>query len=108
MSAEQIAALVQQLKPEFVKPLIEMTLKNSMLLKWKLVHVARKFGVIERDVEHKYLNINKLTELLKDTPVYEEAIHDVANTKLDFERTSDVLRQIQDNKIQIVISKLSP
>lgn len=108
VSAEQIAALVQQLKPEFVKPLIEMTLKNSMLLKWKLVHVARKFGVIERDVEHKYLNINKLTELLKDTPVYEEAIHDVANTKLDFERTSDVLRQIQDNKIQIVISKLSP
>jgi ATP-dependent Lhr-like helicase len=108
VSAEQIAALVQQLKPEFVKPLIEMTLKNSMLLKWKLVHVARKFGVIERDVEHKYLNINKLTELLKDTPVYEEAIHDIANTKLDFERTSDVLRQIQDNKIQIVTSKLSP
>ena len=108
VSAEQIVALVQQLKPEFVKPLIEMTLKNSMLLKWKLVHVARKFGVIERDVEHKYLNINKLTELLKDTPVYQEAIHDIANTKLDFERTSDVLRQIQENKIQVVTSKLSP
>jgi len=108
VSAEQIAELVRQLKPEFVKPLIEITLKNSMLLKWKLVHIARKFGVIERDVEHKYLNINKLTELLKDTPVYEEAINDIANNKLDFERTSDLLRRIQNAEIQVVTSKLSP
>jgi ATP-dependent helicase Lhr and Lhr-like helicase len=108
VSAEQIAELVRQLKPEFVKPLIEITLKNSMLLKWKLVHVARKFGIIERDVEHKYLNVNKLTELLKDTPVYEEALNDIANNKLDFERTSDLLRRIQNAEIQVVTSKLSP
>ncbi len=108
VSAEHIAELVRQLKPEFVKPLIEITLKNSMLLKWKLVHVARKFGVIERDVEHKYLNINKLTELLKETPVYEEAISDIATNKLDFKRTSKVLRRIQNNEIQVVTSKLSP
>ena len=108
VSAEQIAELVQQLKPEFVKPLIGITLKNSMLLKWKLVHVARKFGVIERDVEHKYLNVNKLTELLKDTPVYEEALNDIANNKLDFERTSDLLRRIQNAEIKVVTSKLSP
>jgi Lhr-like helicases len=108
VSAEQIAELVRQLKPEFVKPLIGITLKNSMLLKWKLVHVARKFGVIERDVEHKYLNVNKLTELLKDTPVYKEALNDIANNKLDFERTSDLLRRIQNAEIQVVTSKLSP
>jgi ATP-dependent Lhr-like helicase len=108
VSAEQIAELVRQLKPEFVQPLIGITLKNSMLLKWKLVHVARKFGVIERDVEHKYLNVNKLTELLKDTPVYKEALNDIANNKLDFERTSDLLRRIQNAEIQVVTSKLSP
>jgi ATP-dependent Lhr-like helicase len=108
VSAEQIAELVRQLKPEFVKPLIGITLKNSMLLKWKLVQVARKFGVIEREVEHKYLNVNKLAELLKDTPVYKEALNDITNNKLDFERTSDLLKQIQNAEIQVVTSKLSP
>jgi ATP-dependent Lhr-like helicase len=85
-----------------------MTLKNSMLLRWKLVHVARKFGVIERDAESKYLNINKLMDLLKDTPVYEEAIRDIAHDKLDLERTCHILREIQDGDIRVVTSKLSP
>ncbi len=108
LSAELIADLVRQLKPEFLKPLIEMTLKNSMLLKWKLVHVARKFGVIDRDAESKYFSINKLMDLLKDTPVYEEAIRDIVHDKLDLERTSHFLSEIQDGDIQVVTSKLSP
>lgn len=108
VSAEQIAELLRQMRPEFVKPLIDITLKNSVLLKWKLVHVARKFGVIERDVEYKYLNVNRLTELLKDTPVYKEAIRDIVNDKLDLERTSDLLRRVQDGDMKIVTSKLSP
>jgi ATP-dependent Lhr-like helicase len=108
LSAEVVADMLRQIKPEFVQPLIEITLKNSMLLKWKLVHIARKFGVIERDVEYKYLNVNRLTELLKDTPIYEEALRDIANSKLDLERTSDLFRRVQDGDIQIVTSKLSP
>ena len=108
LSAEVVADMLRQIRPEFVQPLIEITLKNSMLLKWKLVHIARKFGVIERDVEYKYLNVNRLTELLKDTPIYEEALRDIANSKLDLERTSDLFRRVQDGDIQIVTSKLSP
>jgi len=108
LSAELVAELVRQMKPEFLTPLIDMTLKNSMLLRWKLVHVARKFGVIERDAESKYFNINKLMDLLKDTPVYEEAIRDIAHDKLDLERTRHLLGEIQDGDIRVVTSKLSP
>ena len=108
LSAELVADLLRQMRPEFVQPLIEITLKNSMLLKWKLAQVSRKFGVIERDVEFKYLNINRLTELLKDTPVYEEAIRDIVNDKLDLERTSELFRRVKDGEITIVTSKLSP
>jgi ATP-dependent Lhr-like helicase len=96
------------MKPEFVQPLIEITLKNSMLLRWKLVHVARKFGVVERDAEYKYLNVNRLAELLKDTPIYEAAVRDIANSRLDLARTSDILRRIQDGDVIVVTSKLSP
>ncbi|HYA33954.1 MAG TPA: DEAD/DEAH box helicase [Candidatus Bathyarchaeia archaeon] len=108
VSAELIANVLRQIKPEFVKPLLEMTLKNSMLLKWKLAHVARKFGVIDRGVESQYFNIDKLTNLLKDTAVYEEALRDIADDKLDLDRTSRVLTQIQDGRLQVVTSKLSP
>lgn len=108
LSAETVANVLRQMKPEFVQPLIEITLKNSMLLRWKLVHVARKFGVVERDAEYKYLNVNKLAELLKDTPIYEAAVRDIANSRLDLARTSDILRRIQDGDVIVVTSKLSP
>jgi ATP-dependent Lhr-like helicase len=108
VSAELVADALRQIKPEYVPPLIEITLKNSMLMKWKLVQIARKFGVIERDVEYTHLNISRLTELLKDTPIYQEALRDIANTKLDVERTRNVFKRIQDGDIQIVTSKLSP
>ncbi len=108
ISVQDFVALLTQVKPEFLRPLLEITLKNSMLLKWKLTHVARKFGVIERDVDYQRLNINKLTELLKDTPVYEEALRDIIDDKLDLAKAAVLLEQIQEGAIEVVTSKLSP
>ncbi len=108
VSAQYAASLLKEVKPEFLKPLLEITLKNSMLLKWKLTHVARKFGVIERDVDYQRLNINKLTDLLKGTPVYDEALRDIVDDKLDLQKAAAVLGRIQTGSIEVVTSKLSP
>jgi len=108
LSAPSIASLLQQVKPEFLKPLIEITLKHSMLLKWKLVHVARKFGVVERDVDYKHLNVNKLVDLLRDTPVYQEAVRDIIEDKLDLARAGDLLKRIQEGTVEVHTSKPSP
>ncbi|MGZ4905128.1 MAG: DEAD/DEAH box helicase [Halobacteriota archaeon] len=108
VGTQSFVSLLKQVKPEFLRPLLEITLKNSMLLKWRLMHVARKFGVIERDVDYQRLNINKLTDLLKETPVYDEALRDIIDDKLDLVRAAAVLEGIQDRSVEVVTSKLSP
>jgi ATP-dependent Lhr-like helicase len=108
VSAKAIAQLINDVKPEFVEPLIEITLRNSMLLKWKIVHVARKFGVLERDVDYDRLNLSKLIDIYRDTPVYREAVREILHDKLDVRRARDVFKQVAAGEITVVTSKVSP
>jgi ATP-dependent Lhr-like helicase len=108
VSAKAIAQLINDVKPEFVEPLIEITLRSSTLLKWKIVHIARKFGVLERDVDYDRLNLSKLIDIYKDTPVYREAVREILHDKLDVRRAQDVFKQVAAGEITVVTSKISP
>ena len=108
VSAKVIVQLISDVKPEFIEPIIEITLKNSMLLKWKMVHIARKFGVLERNVDYDRLNLSKLIDIYRNTPVYDEAVREILHEKLDVERTREVFTQVAAGEITVVTSKASP
>ncbi len=108
MSSEKIAEVMQSVKPEYLEPIIEMTLKNSSLLKWKIVHVARKFGALRKDVDHEKLAMDKFLDIYEKTPLYEEAVSEIYHDKLDIARAREVFTSISAGKIQIAISGLSP
>jgi ATP-dependent Lhr-like helicase len=107
-NAERIKELLMTTSPDHIKPIIEMTLKNTMLLKWKMVHVARKFGALSRDMDHERISMRKLLEVFEHTPMYDEAVREIFHDKLDIERAKKVLGNIQSGRIKIVIQPSSP
>jgi ATP-dependent Lhr-like helicase len=106
--ATDIVKLIQDLQPIFIEPIIDKTLKNTMLLKWKMVHVARKFGAISRDVDYERISMDKLLKVFEGTPMYEEAVREIFHDKLDVENAMKALEMIHSGEISLVPSRLSP
>jgi ATP-dependent Lhr-like helicase len=106
--AEEIRKLIVELDPSYIEPILEMTLKNTTLLRWKMVHVARKFGAFSRDVDYQRVSMTKLLAVFEGTPMYREALREIYHDRLDIERAKWVLERIRDGSIEIITSSLSP
>jgi len=106
--AEEIKKLLTELDPTYVEPILEMTLKNTTLLRWKMVHVARKFGAFSRDVDYQRVSMTKMLAVFEGTPMHREALREIYHDRLDIERAKWVLERIRDGSIEIVTSGLSP
>ena len=91
--AEEIKKLLLELDPTYVEPILEMTLKNTTLLRWKMVHVARKFGAFSRDVDYQRVSMAKLLAVFEGTPMHREALREIYHDRLDLERAKWVLER---------------
>jgi ATP-dependent Lhr-like helicase len=108
MLAEEIAKMLEELMPEHVEPILEMTLKNTTLLRWKMVHVARKFGAISRDVDYQRISMARLLSVFEGTPMYREALREIYHDRLDLSKAKQILDMVHSGGITITTSSLSP
>ncbi len=99
---------VRSIKPGTVEGLIRLTITNSSFLKWRFVYVAKKFGIIEKGADNRYINFNKLFELHQDTPAYSEAVNKVLWEDLDIPGTETVVKAIADGGIKVEVCRISP
>jgi ATP-dependent Lhr-like helicase len=106
--AEEIAHLLLDVNPEHVEPILKVTLKNTMLLRWKMIHVARKFGAISRDVDYQKVSMARLLGVFEGTPMYREALREIYHDRLDLQNADLVLRGIKEGRIKVTTSSPSP
>ncbi|MGV8174951.1 MAG: DEAD/DEAH box helicase [Methanothrix sp.] len=106
--AEEVARTLEDLDPTYIEPILEMTLKNTTLLRWKMVHVARKFGAFSRDIDYQRVSMAKLLAVFEGTPMYREALREIYHDRLDIERAKWVLERIKEGSIRVVTGPLSP
>jgi ATP-dependent Lhr-like helicase len=73
-----------------------------------MVHVARKFGALRKEIDHTRVNVGKLLDAFIDTPLYHESIEKIIWDRLDIDYTKLVLAKIQSGEIELVQGRLSP
>jgi ATP-dependent Lhr-like helicase len=98
---------IRSVKPGTIEALSRMTIMNSSFLRWRFVYVAKKFGIIEKEADHRFMNFSRLFELHRDTPAYTEAINKVLWEDLDIPNTEKVVKMIADGEIEMKTGRIS-
>jgi len=106
--AEEVAALLRETDPDHIGPILEKTLKNTSLFTWRMVHVARKFGALRRDVDREMVSLKRVLGLFIDGPIGREAMRDVFFDRLDVDRAKEVLEMVRSGEISVTTSAPSP
>ena len=107
ISKDIILQTFTNIRPGTIKALAKMTILNSTFLRWRFAYVAKKFGIIEKDADHRFMNFTKLFELHRDTPAYREAVNKVLWEDLDIENTEKVVSMIADGSIEVKVGSIS-
>jgi len=94
---------LRSLKEEEVEELLLSGIESVGMFKRRIVHVGRRFGVIEREADLTSVQVDKLASLLKGTPVYEEAKKELLQKDYDAERLKSFLAELRDGRVSVEI-----
>jgi len=99
----EIPEILFKVDDNYVKAILDITLKRSSMFKYRFFHVAKYFGIIKKGARYRDINILRLIRIFKNTPVYQETMRTVQMEKLDLSATLDVLNRIKKNEIDVQI-----
>ncbi|HEX9708850.1 MAG TPA: helicase-related protein, partial [Candidatus Thermoplasmatota archaeon] len=98
---------LQRIPPGGLGPLLASLLANAPILRFKLVHVARKFGVLERRIDATRVNVARLLNSFRGTPLYEEAVSKVLRERMDVVVAEGFLQDLASGRVRLVGQVLS-
>ncbi|MXV63327.1 DEAD/DEAH box helicase [Natronorubrum sp. JWXQ-INN-674] len=104
VATSDVVGVLEETDPGHVEAIVELGLKNSDALAFRLAQVSAKFGALKRwqNSGSGRISNERLLAALEDTPMYQESIREVFHEDLDVERASAILEGIQSGEIELV------
>ena len=103
-NAEQIVALLKEMSgmdEQAVRESLTRATVKTGLFKRRMIHVARRFGALEKWADFSSVSLQRLLKSFEGTPIFEEALKEVFTKDLDVEKLIHVLREIREGQIQV-------
>ncbi|MDD5778379.1 MAG: DEAD/DEAH box helicase [Candidatus Thermoplasmatota archaeon] len=104
----QVTTLLNTVDPDSLGSLVRIILRNSSFIRWELVKVARKFGVLGRDMDISSFSPDKLLDVFAGQPLLQEVIDRVVWDQMDLEHARQALREAQTGILDLVVQRVSP
>jgi len=103
-NANQIVTLFTEMRvlsDQAIRERIARATVKTGLFKRRMIHVARRFGALEKWADFSSVSLQRLIKSFEGTPIYEEALKEVFTKDLKLEQLICVLRRVREGEIQI-------
>jgi ATP-dependent Lhr-like helicase len=103
-NAQRIVALLEEMQtmPEkAIRDTLTLATVKTGLFKRRMVHVARRFGALEKWADFSSVSLQKLVKSFEGTPIYEEALKEVFTKDLDVENLILVLKKMRESEVEV-------
>ncbi|HXX87933.1 MAG TPA: hypothetical protein VEH86_05760, partial [Candidatus Acidoferrum sp.] len=104
VNAVRILSLLEEIQamPErVVRGMLTLATVKTGLFKRRIVHVARRFGALEKWADFSSVSLQRLIKTFEGTPIYEEALKEVFTKDLDVDNLVNVIDKIHKGEIEI-------
>ncbi len=101
---ESLEEVFYDTDPDVVYELLEKAMGNSTFFRWKFLHVCKKFGAVEKDVDFQKINLDRLKDVFKGTMLYQEAVRKTFRDDMNIPTTKSILERIQEGDIDVELS----
>ncbi len=92
---------IKDMPEQTVRDILMRATVKTGLFKRRMIHVARRFGALEKWADFSSVSLQKLIKSFEGTPIYEEALKEVVTTDLDLERLIQILTEIREGRITV-------
>ncbi len=104
-----ITDVLQEYSGEQASAILRLAMKNTQNFASRFIHVARRMDVIKRTAKQKEIPVRYLVKSLEDSPVFQEAMREVLDDKMDEKRVMDVFNKFSTGQLAIhVVNTDSP
>ncbi len=106
VTAASIRDILLETDPAHVGPLLELSLKGSQEVGYRLAHVGKKFAAIDSiRADGPTASWRRLVRYFEDTPLFDEAVRELFHDDLDVPATTSLLEAIQREELTIEVTR---
>ncbi len=96
-----VVEVLKTLDEVSIRSILDQALPKTNMYKWRLLHVARRFGVVSKDASLR--QIARFADQLAGTVIGREALREVYTEKIDIEAVGRFIEGIRNGRISLMV-----
>ena len=108
VKASDIEKWLRETSPLALEAILRMTIPNGRAIRARFVQVARRFGILRKDVDPRKVNISGMLKRYQGTAVVEETLSKLFHERMDITGAMELMSELQLGSVEIIITPPGP